>query len=179
MSTSRLFRLFAEAPRTRTARPGMGFRRLVGTGMSARPVRYSAVAEPRAVASAAGGPATTTWPPPPPAPGPRSITCSAAPMMGGERSTNTDAVPRARGQREPGEGALGAVEGDAVLDPADAPSPGEVERLGLDARAAARRAPRAGPEAREEDAHVHAGGAALEPGEPGAHHRVVAAPVAL
>ena len=41
----------------------MGFRRLAGTGMSARPVRYSAVAEPRAVTSAAGRPANTTWPP--------------------------------------------------------------------------------------------------------------------
>ena len=74
MSTSRSFRLLAEAPRTRTARPGMGFRRLAGTGMSARPVRYSAVAEPRALASAAGGPANTTRPPRSPAPGPRSIT---------------------------------------------------------------------------------------------------------
>src|SRR2546422_10282285 len=49
----------------------------------------------------------------------------------------------------------------------------------LDPRPAARRARRVAPEAREEDAHVHAVGAALEPAEPAAHPRVVAAPVAL
>src|SRR5438876_6470755 len=84
-----------------------------------------------------------------------------------------------RGQREPGEEALGLADGEAVHVRDGEPAHAEVERLGLDARTAARRARRIAPEAREEDAHVHAVGAALEPAEPAAHPRVVAAPVAL
>src|SRR5438094_700352 len=146
MSTSRSFRLLAEAPRTRTARPGMGFRRLAGTGMSARPVRYSAVAEPAA-----------------------DLAQDKARHLLGQTF----------GKREPGEEALRLADGEAVDLRDGEPAHAEVERLGLDARAAARRARRVAPEAREEDAHVHAVGAALEPAEPAAHAGVVAAAVAL
>ena len=55
----------------------------------------------------------------------------------------------------------------------------EVERLGLDARARARGAEAVAPEAREEDAHVHAIRPTLEPAEPAAHARIVAAAIAF
>src|SRR5438552_10621563 len=146
MSTSRLFRLLAEAPRTRRARPRMGFRRLGGTGMSARPVRYSAVAEPRAVASAAGGRANTTWPPRSPAPGPRSITWSAARMRVGSCSTTTTALPRSRAVenarqalRVAGvEADRGLVEHVERVDERGADGGGEIDALELAARERAR-----------------------------------------
>ena len=72
--TSRSLRLLALAPSMISVRSGCGGRRIAGTGMLRKPLKYCPVSEAGSRLIASGGPCATTWPPCAPAPGPRSTT---------------------------------------------------------------------------------------------------------
>ena len=95
-ATSTFFRLCSLAPFTTTSRAGEGRRRIAGTGICRRPVRYAPVTDSGLARRSSTVPATTTRPPCSPAPGPMSTTQSAARIVSSSCSTTISVFPRSR-----------------------------------------------------------------------------------
>ncbi len=95
-ATSTPRRLCSLAPSTTTSLVLDRFRRVSGTGMTSRPVRYAPVSDSGLASSSFSGPETTMLPPCSPALGPISTTQSAARIVSSSCSTTISVLPRSR-----------------------------------------------------------------------------------